>query len=254
MEQKVFLCPGALVLVLALAACASPPVEGDIRGEAFEAAQLVQSDTNRFANLAMRDNLDSLEILLEKLYRRNPAMWKRRTSETLEQARMEVMSAIREDKPLPGVGEHRGVAAIRLALTPEFTGDRAGTYIYGLGSMLVEAWGGHITQSLIRGLNAQRVANAAHNTAVAAWLLAERRDHDGKPFLLTDEISASGRNLSFAREHGKIIGRLDTLAAVLDEKYRRSIIGYLQGLAGGQLLQFLPLDAAAAAAGSAAAE
>ncbi|GHT86641.1 hypothetical protein AGMMS49543_20310 [Betaproteobacteria bacterium] len=258
MEQEAFWCPGMLagVLagVLALAACASPPVEGEVHGESFAPGQLIQSDANRFANLAMRDNLDSLEILLEKLYRRNPSMWKRRTSDTLEQARGEVMSAIREVRPLAGVGEHKGVDAIRLALMPEFSGDRAGTYVYGLGSMLVEAWGGHVTQSLIRGLNAQRVANAAHNTAVAAWLLAERRDHDGKPLLLADEISDNGRNLSFAREHGKIIGRLDTLAAVIDEKYRRSVIGYLQGLAGGQLLQFLPLDAAASAAGAAVAE
>jgi hypothetical protein len=235
-----------------LAGCASSPVEREIRGEAFGAAQLVQSDANRFANLVMRDNLDGLEILLEKLYRRNPSMWKKRSGDSLEQARAEVMGAIREGKPLPGLEELRGAGAIRQALAPEFTGDRAGAYVYGLGSMLVEAWGGHVTLSLINGLNAQRVANAAHNTAVAAWLLSDRRDDEGQPLLLADEISAEGRNLSFAREHGKIIGRLDTLAAVIDEKYRRGIIGYLQGITGGQLLQFLPLDAAAAAAGAVA--
>ena len=31
MEQKAFWYPGVLALVLALAACASPPVEGEVR-------------------------------------------------------------------------------------------------------------------------------------------------------------------------------------------------------------------------------
>jgi len=206
--------------------------------------QLVQNDSNRFANLIMRDNLDGLEILLEKLYRRNPAMWRKREATDIDSARNEVMATIRERQPLPGLEDDlRGVDAIRLALTPEFEGDRAGTYIYGLGTMLVEAYKGRIRLTMIHGLDAQMLANAAHNVMVAAWLLADRRDADGRPLLLSNEVSPEGRNLSFEREHGKIIGRLDTLAAVIDEKYRRSLIGYLQGWGIGPFLQFLPIEA-----------
>ncbi|MDR0576588.1 MAG: hypothetical protein LBI87_03410 [Candidatus Accumulibacter sp.] len=237
----------ALIAAVALAACSSAPVERDVRGQSFEARQLAQSDANRFANLTMRDNLDGLEILLEKLYRRNPAMWKKRPAPNLEAARGQVMAAIRENAPLPELGGLKGAAAVRRALAPEFTGDRAGAYIYGLGTMLAETWGGRLELSLIDGLDAQRVANAAHNVMVAAWLLTDRKDAAGRPLLLSNEISAEARNLSFEREHGKIIGRLDTLAAVIDEKYRRGIIGYLQGLVAGSLLQFLPVDAATAA-------
>ena len=39
----------------------------------------------------------------------------------------------------------------------------------------------------------------------------------------------------------KIIARLDLLAQVTTEKYRRAVIGYVQGLAGGTFLQFLPV-------------
>jgi hypothetical protein len=245
------------VLAALLAACAEIPVEREVRGEAFEARQLAQSDTNRFANLVMRDNLDSLEILLEKLYRRNPAMWKKRSAPTLEAARQEVMAAIREEKPLPGLEDAegmavKGAAAVHRAFAADFSGDRAGAYVFGLGTMLVDAWGGHLQLSLINGLDAQRLANAAHNVTVAVWILGDRQDAAGRPLLLANEISAEGRNLSFEREHGKIIGRLDTLAAVVDEKYRRSIIGYLQSLVAGPLIQFLPVDAAAAAVGAAA--
>jgi hypothetical protein len=246
----------ALLAACVLAACAEAPVEREVRGEAFEPRQLIQSDANRFANLTLRDNLDSLEILLEKLYRRNPAMWRERSAQTLEAARREVMAAIREGAPLPGLEDAdgtavKGIDAVRRAFDADFSGDRAGTYVFGLGTMLLEAWGGHIQLSLIHGIDAQRLANAAHNVSVAAWMLGERRDAAGRPLLMANEISAEGRNLSFEREHGKIIGRLDTLAAVIDEKYRRSVIGYLQSLAVGPLLQFLPVDAAASAVGAA---
>lgn len=43
---------------------------------------------------------------------------------------------------------------------------------------------------------------------------------------------------------GKVIGRLDTLAAFVDEKHRRTMIDYAQGLAAPPLLQFIPIEAA----------
>ncbi len=64
----------------------------------------------------------------------------------------------------------------------------------------------------------------------------------GQPLLLlADEISGTQRNLSFEREFGKVIGRLDLLAEVVTEKYRRAVISYVQNLAGGTFLQFLPV-------------
>lgn len=234
----------SLLLSLLLGACGTPvPEERPVRGDDFSSSELWQSDSNRVANLVMRDNLESLELLLDKLYRRNPGMWRRSGAPSLDAARQAVMQAIREEQPLPQAGETRGTAAMFLALSPDFQGDRAGVLIYGMGSMLVETWGGHTQLSLIHGLDAQKIANSAHNIMVAAWILAQRQDKGGNPLLLSNEMSSAGRNLSFEREIGKIIGRLDTLAALVDEKYRRSVIDYAQGLAAGPFLQFIPIDA-----------
>jgi hypothetical protein len=38
-----------------------------------------------------------------------------------------------------------------------------------------------------------------------------------------------------------VIGRLDLLAVVLTEKYRRAVVAYAQNLVGGTFLQFLPV-------------
>jgi hypothetical protein len=231
----------------------SAPPQRAVQGDPFSQSQLAQTGANRFANLTMRDNLDSLALLLDKLYRRNPAMWRKTGAQQREDAREAVLQAIRSNAPFPGGAvPQRGVEAIRLALAPVYEGDRAGLFIYGLGSMLVQAYDGQLVLTIVNGLDAQKIANAAHNVMVAAWLLASRKDANGSPLLLADAITADSRNLSFEREFGKIIGRLDTLAAVQDEKIRRSLIDYAQGLVAGPFLQFLPIGAVTSAVSGAA--
>ena len=64
---------------------------------------------------------------------------------------------------------------------------------------------------------------------IALWVLNTRRNAQGQPLLLANEIGPDTRNLSFEREFGKIIGRLDLLATYTTERYRRAVIGYVQG-------------------------
>jgi len=217
----------------------------------FSSGQMLQNDANRAANLAMRDNLGSLSLLLDKLYKRNPREWKKTGAASREAAQQQVMDAIRNQQPLPGLDGRKSVDALPLAFDADFQGDRAGTLIYGLGSMLFELYGGTDTQHLLSGLNSQMTANAAWNIEVAAWLLASRTDEQGQPLLLSNEISASGRNLSFEREFGRMIGRLELLAQMTHESLRRSGINYVQGILAAPILglvQFIPLDQAAAVA------
>lgn len=233
--------PMVVLVSLVLTGCGSVPAKKVVYGDAFTADEIVQSDGNRVANLSMRDNLESLQRLLDKLYRRNPVMWQKSGAVSREAAIKQVMDAVHSKQPLPPLGQVQGVQALTTAFSSEFDGDRAGVLVYGMGSMLVDAYGGHIEHNLLTGLNAQQLANASYNIEVAAWMLANRRDSNGKLMLLSNEMSANGQNLSFEREFGKIIGRLDLLAATSDEKYRRIVINYAQGLVGAPLLEFLPM-------------
>jgi hypothetical protein len=76
---------------------------------------------------------------------------------------------------------------------------------------------------------------------IAAWILSSRKNAAGAPLLLSDEIGSEARNLSFEREFGKIVGRLDLMAEFMTERYRRAGISYVQNLLGGSFLQFLPV-------------
>ncbi|MFT3718272.1 hypothetical protein [Pseudorhodoferax sp.] len=232
---------GTLPLTL-LAGCAGAPApQGRVRGEAASSGELLQSDTNRMATLAMRDNMDSLMRLADKLYRRNPIAWRRAGLASRDDALDRLAAAIRQQQPPAALQGRRDVAALALALAPDFVGDRVGAFVYALADMLVAAHGGRTHFTLLDSLEPQHLYNAARNVEAAAWLLATRRGADGRPLLLADEIGAQERNLSFEREFGKIVARLDLLAAYLTEKYRRAAIGYVQTLVGGQFLQFLPV-------------
>ena len=235
----------ATLLVFLLAACSSlgpAPVQ---RGEAvlapMSADELAQSDLNRMATLGMRDNLDSLYRLLDKLYRRNPAEWRKTSNVSREAAIQRVRGAIVARTPWPELRGKRDVAALSLALSSDFQGDRVAAFIYASADMLIVAHEGKTSFYLVDALDAQHIYNAARNIESAVWLLATRRTATGQPLLLADEISERERNLSFEREFGKLIGRLDLLSEVLTEKYRRALITYVQSLAGASFLQFLPV-------------
>ncbi|KQP18813.1 hypothetical protein ASF43_29140 [Pseudorhodoferax sp. Leaf267] len=231
-----------IAAALGLAGCASPPApRGAVQSEPTSAGEALQSDTNRMVTLAMRDNLAGLMLLADKLYRRNPGEW-RRAGHASREAALDVLAlAIRQQQAPATLQGKRDIAALALALTPEFTGDRVAAFIYANADMLIVAHGGKTSFNLLDSQEPQHLYNAARNIETAVWLLATRRTATGQPLLLADEMNERGRNLSFEREFGKIVGRLDLVAVYLTEKYRRAAIGYVQGLLGGQFFQFLPV-------------
>lgn len=224
-----------------LAACSTTPTpHGEVRGASASTREMGQSDTNRIATLSMRANLDSLYLLMDKLYRRNPAEWKK-TGASREEVIKRVRDAVEQRQTWADLQGKRDIAAMSLALSPDFKADRVAAFIYASADMIITAHGGKTEFFLIDSLDAQYVYNAARNIEIADWMLSNRRNSTGQPLLLADEINASERNLSFEREFGKLVGRLDVLAEFVTEKYRRAGISYVQNLLGGSFLQFLPV-------------
>jgi len=225
-----------------LAGCAATPApRGEVRVAPTASSELAQSDVNRMATLGMRANLDSLLSLADKLYRRNPREWRKGGAASREEALERLRLAVDARQPWPALAGRRDIAALALALSPEFAGDRVAGFIAATADMIVTAHGGKTEFYLLDGLDAQALYNAARNVEIAVWMLAQRRDAAGQPLLLADEIGPQGRNLSFEREFGKVVARLDLLAQVSAEKYRRAVVSYVQNLLGGSLLQFLPV-------------
>jgi hypothetical protein len=235
--------PTLFLAVLLLAGCAgpAPTTRGETLVAPMRPTELAQSDVNRMATLGMRDNLDSLLRIADKLYKRNPAQWQKAGAPSREAALAQLRQSMASATPWPGVQDKRDIAALSLALSPDFSGDRVAAFVLASADMLVTAHGGKTDMYLVDSLDAQYIYNAARNIEIAVWLLSSRRHAAGQPLLLGDEMSGPLRNLSFEREFGKVIGRLDLLAEVVTEKYRRAVISYVQNLVGGTFLQFLPV-------------
>lgn len=244
-SPSLMLSMGAAVsIAVSLSGCGvfatTPAPRGEVQGASISPGELGQSDVNRVATLAMRDNLDSLYRLLDKLYRRNPAEWKK-TASSREEAINRVRTTIEARQSWADLHGKSDIAALSLALDPTFQGDRAAAFIAASADMIITAHGGKTRFYLIDGLNAQFLYNAARNLEVAIWILGSRRNASGQLLLLSNDITEQEHNLSFEREFGKMIGRIDLLAVVTTEKYRRAGISYVQNLVGGTFLQFLPV-------------
>jgi len=201
--------------------------------------EFLQTSVDRMATLTMRDNLDSLYLLMGKLYLRNPEELKKSGFLDARTAGKQVRMAIEQQEPLPTLGGKKDLAALRFAMSPEFLGDRVGAFIYAIGSMLVTAHGNRLEFYMTDAINPTFVSNAARNIEIATWILSQRQNKDGQPMLFSNEISEEGSNLSFAVEFGKIVARLDLLTQMLDERYRRIGLNYAQSLL---FLNFLPVQ------------
>lgn len=230
-------------LLVLVSACTSPAPthRGETPVAPITPSELAQSDVNRMATLGMRDNLESLLRIADKLYKRNPAEWRKGGAASREAALAQLHQAIYNPAPQLELHGKRDIAALSLALDQNFSGDRVAAFMTACADMLITAHGGKTSVYLIDGLDPQYIYNAARNIETAVWLLATRRNAVGQTLLLADALSGTERNLSFEREFGKIIGRLDLLAEVATEKYRRAVISYVQNLLGGTFLQFLPV-------------
>ncbi|UFH48061.1 hypothetical protein [Pseudomonas sp. KNUC1026] len=201
--------------------------------------EFFQTSVDRMATLAMRDNMESLFLLMRKLYLRNPLELKKSGYLDVITASRQVRNAIEQQQPMPQLGQRRDLAALNYALGPEFLGDRVGAFIYAIGSMIVTAHGHRTVFYMTDVIDPKFVNNAARNIEKATWMLSQRQGRNGQPLLFSNEISEEGSNLSFATEFGKIVARLDLLAQLLDERYRRIGLNYAQSLL---FLNFLPVQ------------
>lgn len=199
--------------------------------------QLGKTDFDHLADVEMRENTQSLRLLMVKLYKRNPRELKKSSAQSAEEMAKSVFENQR-DWRFKEIGEAQGTDAIAQAFRPDYPGDRVLSLIVGIQTMLIKAHGGKSEFYFTDSIDPQNVYNAARNVEIAVWKLSNARDDKGQLCLLSNEMNDSERNLSFEREFGKIIGRLDLYSITLSEKLQRAIIRVVQTLATALFLPF----------------
>jgi hypothetical protein len=232
-------CPGmrggavpvllAAVCALSLSACSAPGTAPAARGKGgFDFGQLIKTDINRVAETHQQHVFASLRRLADKLYRRNPAEWRKGGAPSAEAA----VSRIFDEKHrwrFASLGYRRDLEAMRIALHPDFRGDRVQALIVGLASMVQSALGDREDFYMLDDLAPQHLYNAARNVEIVAWKLSSTRDAAGSLLLLSNEIGEVS-NLSFEREFGRVIGLLDALADIVEDETERTVTRVVQNL------------------------
>ena len=209
----------------------SPPSGPKVR---FSPMHLIKADLDHFVETSQRRIFVSLRSLAEKLYRRNPREWAKGGAASLDEARLRIFEQ-KHGWRFATLGYRRSIEALQVAFHPEFRGDRVQAFIVGLASMVQTAFSDRVEFFMLDELDAQRLYNAARNVEIAAWKLRSSVDADGKPLLLSNEIGES-TNLSFEREFGRIIGHLEVLSDVVEEKTERNVSRVVQNLATAAFL------------------
>ncbi len=232
-----------MLICSCLAACASnsPTPDKPIpeRPDRSTGNQLIKSDFDRMADVELSENTQSLRLVMLKLYKRNPHELAKSTSDTAEKMVEWVFDgASKHHFQFKEMNNKQDTEAIFLAFNADYKGDRVLPFIVGMQTMLLKAHGDKTDFYLTDSLDPQKIYNVARNIEIAAWKLANARDHHGNLYLISNEMSSKGHNLSFEREFGKMIGRMDLFAITLAEKSQRTISRVMQNIATALFLPF----------------
>ncbi|WP_324778614.1 hypothetical protein [Thiobacillus sedimenti] len=234
--------PIACMLTCALlAACSGPPIErrdGSSSARSFSLKELAKRDIDSVVEIQQQALVATLRTLTLKLYRRNPAEW-RKSGFASADAATEALFTPLLDWPQSRDKDLDWRASLRDAWREDYTGDRVHALMQGLLVMQMAAFGHRTEFYALSEIDAQKLYNAARNTEAIAWKLANARRPGGEPLLLSNGIDAGGTpNLSFEREFGKLIGIGDALARVVEDKDNRAI---RFGVVNVASMMFLPI-------------
>ena len=199
--------------------------------------QFGKSDFDRMADYEIRENIESLKILMLKFYKKNPNQLKKSTSDNAEKMTNWVFNGDHNWK-FKRIDNAQDLDALNQVFDDNFKGDRVLSLITGLYTMLIKAHGDKTEFYIFDSLDPQKIYNASRNIEIIVWKLATKKNKKGQPFLLSNEINTLESNLSFEREFGKIIGRTDYFAFTLSEKTERTVTRVIQNFTTGIFLPF----------------
>ncbi len=205
---------------------------------AFHVKNLAKSDMSFVVDTAMYDVEALLRELTIKLYKRNPREYRKGVEHDPNIKIGQLFAYPGRRLQFAEVQGLEEVAAMELALDPDFEGDRVFAVMTGLIGMLRRSYGYQGEYFLFDSLDAQALYNSARNIEVLMWRLQSRQDGEGTPLILVNSLPDEPTNLSFERLFGKLIGIQDLMAHMAEDKSNRRITNVVQSAATAV---FLPL-------------
>jgi hypothetical protein len=215
-----------LLTAALLAACGGQPIQrkdGSSSARSFSLKELAKGDVDTVIEIHQQEVIAALRTLTLKLYRRNPAEWRKSGHASAQSATAALFEPLQhwqwaKQKTLPWE------TALLDPWRADFYGDRVKALMDGQLVKHMAAFNHQTEFYLLTEIDAQKFYNAARNTEAVVWKLSNARTPQGERVLLSNSMDAGGvPNLSFEREFGKLIGIQDTLAKIVEDKSNRAI-------------------------------
>lgn len=223
----IFLC------LVALTACQGHSVskaEQTKYEQVFSISSVAKTDLDMVFDYQVRTLEQHLKTLMSKLYLRNPVYW-RSSGFKSANARANYVFSLSDRAISKALYDTRSIDSIQLTFDPAFGGDRVMAFVFGLKSMLHDAYGGRREFYILDQLDPQKLYNAARNLEVAVWKLSNDHKTDGQLYLVSNELDGQVKNLSFERLFGKMIALQDSSAGYVADSTNRVIKNVIQGVA-----------------------
>ena len=118
--------------------------------------QFGKSDFDRMADYEIRENIESLKILMLKFYKKNPNQLKKSTSDNAEKMTNWVFNGNHNWK-FKRINNAQGVDALNQVFDDNFEGDRVLSLITGLYTMLIKAHGDKKEFYIFDSLDPQKI-------------------------------------------------------------------------------------------------
>ena len=223
---------------LLLDGCATRVGPGGQKEMRFEPRYLAKTEIDRVIDTDRAEVLAGLHRIAGKLYKRNPREWKKSGQPSREAAMPRLFAGGVDFPELEGRQEG---AAVLLALSPEYQGDRVLGVMAGLLGMVYASFENKDDFYVLDDLNEQKLYNCARNVEIAIWKMSSARSATGEFLLLSNELDPANPNLSFEREFGKVIGLLDFLSRIVADKNGRTVTRLTQSIATALFLPVIGL-------------
>lgn len=205
-----------LLSVLMLTACA-----GNSQGGGID--RLAKSDIDEVIELHQQAVMRDLKKLMIKLYKRNPDQRYDRDERDIRASVDLTFSRPANFRYANYLHLNKPTDVVRLALDQDYQGDRVLAFIVGLQQMLMASYDNKTEFFYLTAIDQQKLYNSARNIEIAAWILANSYDAEGRPLLLSDSLAGEKRNLSYQRLIGRMIATQDNLAQIIAQKTGRII-------------------------------
>ena len=223
---------------LLLDGCATRVGPGGQKEMRFEPRYLAKTEIDRVIDTDRAEVLAGLHRIAGKLYKRNPREGKKSGQPSREAAMARLFAGGVDFPELEGRQEG---AAVLLALSPEYQGDRVLGVMAGLLGMVYASFENKDDFYVLDDLNEQKLYNCARNVEIAIWKMSSARSATGELLLLSNELDPANPNLSFEREFGKVIGLLDFLSRIVADKNGRTVTRLTQSIATALFLPVIGL-------------